>query len=196
MLSLVSTPLILGSQSPRRKQLLAYLDIPFQVIVKPINEEEEEINFADKSLAIHLAEKKMDAFRTLTQEHIILTADTIVYLPKERRVLGKPKGPEEAKRHLRVLSGTTHEVITGICLQYQEKRVTAEEITRVTFYPLSNEEIDYYVTHYSPYDKAGGYGIQEWIGAIGIQRIEGDFYNVIGLPLHLVYALLKAHFTS
>jgi len=194
MLQLVTTPLILGSHSPRRKQLLAYLDIPFEVVVRPIDE--ETWDHQAESVAIALAEKKMDQFSDLTREKIVLTADTIVYLPQTNEILGKPRNATEAKAFLRKLSGNTHVVITGVCLQYQAKRVVAEERTFVAFSPLGEEEIDYYVTHYAPYDKAGGYGVQEWIGAIGVRQIRGDFYNIMGLPLHLVYSLLKRHFVK
>ncbi len=184
--------LVLGSQSPRRKELLAGLDIPFEVRTMPDIDETPSPHTALTEVARHLACRKAAAYRPLLASgELLITADTVV-LTDEDCLLGKPHSPEEARQMLRSLSNTMHRVITGVALMLPSGRgysFSAE--SKVWFSPLSEQEINYYLTHYHPYDKAGSYGIQEWIGYVAIARIEGSFYNVMGLPVHLVYKELS-----
>ncbi len=180
--------LILGSQSPRRKELLSELDLPFEVVVKSVDEIYPS-GLTNLKIAEHLAHLKADAFLPTANE-IIITADTIVCL--ENTILGKPKDAEQASEMLQQLSGKTHEVITGVTIKSNPKEKTFADSTSVTFKPLTSEEIEYYISHYKPFDKAGAYGIQEWIGQIGITKMEGSYFTVMGLPVHRVYdELLK-----
>lgn len=143
-----------------------------------------------EEIAQHIASKKAEAYRpTMAENELIITADTIVYLDGE--VLGKPKDETEAHRMLRMLSGKTHQVITGVTLLTAQQTRTFASISDVTFAHLSDEEINYYVSHYHPTDKAGAYGIQEWIGFIGVERIEGSYFNVMGLPVQKLYSEMK-----
>jgi len=177
-------PLILASQSPRRKQLLEWAEIPFRVEVIPTNESfpaEMEM----ETVPVHIARQKAMAVQEkLGTGHTVLAADTIVVL--ENEVIGKPTDRVEAIDTLRRLSGRTHRVITGVTIRRGEEEIAFAEITKVSFHPLSSEQIVYYVDKLQPYDKAGAYAIQEWIGVIGISGIEGDFYNVVGLPVSRV----------
>lgn len=172
--------IILASKSPRRKELLNLLDLKFSVEVKEVNE-----IFSDKlktdDVAEYLAKLKADAFSELNEDELIITADTVVVLDDE--ILGKPENKEEAQGMLKSLSGRSHEVITGVCLKTSKKLVSFSSSTKVYFKKLTTPEIEYYIENYQPYDKAGSYGIQEWIGAIGIHKIEGSYYNVVGLPI-------------
>lgn len=183
--------LILASASPRRHQLMRDAGFQFEVRLKHT----EEIWPADlEATAVpeYLACLKADAFRgELRPGELLITADTVVCLGS--RILGKPDGREDAIRMLRELSGNAHTVVTGVCLTTADRRKTFSAYTDVYFKPLSDEEITYYVDHYRPFDKAGAYGIQEWIGCIGICRIDGSFYNVMGLPVQQLYEALK-HF--
>ncbi|MBL4653029.1 MAG: septum formation protein Maf [Flavobacteriales bacterium] len=180
--------IILGSQSPRRKELLSSLDIRFEVQVKEVDEVFPE-SLSNSQIAEHLAALKASVFSPLENE-IVVTADTIVCLGTQ--ILGKPKDKNEAINMLTDLSGKSHEVITGVVLKSREKEITFSDTTVVCFKELSNQEIEYYVAKYKPFDKAGAYGIQEWIGQIGITKIEGSYFNVMGLPTHRVYdELLK-----
>lgn len=177
--------LILGSQSPRRKELFAGINIPFSVEVREIDE-----TFPDKMNPLDvpgfLAALKSTPFRKdFKQEDLLITADTIVFI--DGQVLGKPLDYEHAFEMLRILSGKKHVVITGVCITSVNKQITFSDHTDVWFKNLSDDEIDYYLTHYEPYDKAGSYGVQEWIGYVAIDRIEGSYFNVMGLPIQRLY---------
>lgn len=183
--------IVLASNSPRRKELLAGLDIPFEVRVLDNIDESYPETLPTKEIAGYISKKKADAYRqTMADDELIITADTIVVLGQE--VMGKPKDDEEARRMLRELSGKTHQVITDVCLTTKDKQSNFSVETDVTFKTLSEEEIDYYVTHYRPLDKAGAYGIQEWIGHIGVTGLNGSYFNVMGLPVQRIYEALKA----
>lgn len=181
--------IILASRSPRRQQLLKEMGIDFDVYVTDVPEyfppglEGEEI-------AIHVAGEKAGVLKpSLKNGEIIIAADTIVWCCG--RTLEKPTDEEEASEMLRCISGTTHEVITGVCLLTSQKERRFADTTEVTFERLTDEEISYYIKNYRPFDKAGAYGIQEWIGYIGCSRIEGSYFNVMGLPVQRLYAELK-----
>ena len=182
--------LILASNSPRRKELLAGIDVPFEVRIIDGIDESYPSDMPTKDIAGYISQKKALAYRaTLSDDELVITADTIVILGQE--VMGKPKDEAEARRMLRELSGQTHQVITGVTLTTTQRQMSFSVETDVTFKQLTDEEIDYYITTYHPLDKAGAYGIQEWIGHIGVKRIDGCFYNVMGLPVPRLYALLK-----
>lgn len=181
---------ILASGSPRRKELLAGLGIEFEVRLMDGIDESYPNGLTGQQIAEHISRQKAEAYRsTLSDDELIITADTIVYL--ENQVLGKPKDEADAHRMLRQLSGKTHEVITGVTLLAKDHTTTFASTSRVTFAALTDEEIDHYVTHYHPTDKAGAYGIQEWIGFIGVERIEGSYFNVMGLPVQRLYTEIK-----
>ena len=180
--------LILASNSPRRKELLKLAGISYKNLVRETEETFPE-NLPLREVPVYLAKKKSEAYKDLLQENIILTADTIVIL--ENEIIGKPKNLENAKQLLRKLSGKKHEVITGVCIAHKDKQITFSEKTDVYFKELTDREIDFYVENYKPLDKAGAYAIQEWIGAIAIEKIVGDVYNVIGLPIRRVVENLK-----
>jgi len=185
----LSRKLILASNSPRRKELLGKLDVTFEVKVKEVPEDYPE-NLRREQIAEYLANHKAEAYLADLQDEIILTADTIVCV--DDLVLNKPSDASEAHRMLSLLSGREHTVITGVCLLSREKKVLFHDATQVYFKTLSEEEISYYLEHYRPYDKAGAYGAQEWLGMIAVDRIEGSYFNVMGLPVHAVYReLLK-----
>lgn len=193
--------IILASNSPRRKELLAGLDMPFEVKVLKGIDESYPSTLGPYETAQYIASKKADAYRGLLADGIlILTADTVVVAPtedeqndKEGRgvILGKPKDAEDAKRMLRMLSGKTHHVVTGVCLTTVKEQHQFSVTTEVTFKSLSEEEIEYYVSKYKPFDKAGAYGIQEWIGYIGCTGLKGSYYNVMGLPVQRIYEELS-----
>ncbi|CAN5921764.1 Maf-like protein [soil metagenome] len=177
--------LILASNSPRRQELLRQLGLTFRVWVKPVEEDYPE-DLHRGQIALFLASRKAAAYEAeLQPDETLITADTIVCL--DELVLNKPADYEEACRMLRLLSGQSHDVITGVCLHSPGQTSTFFETTRVSFKPLSPAEIHHYVSTFRPYDKAGSYGIQEWIGMIGIEKIEGSYFNVMGLPVHRVY---------
>lgn len=181
--------LILASASPRRRQLLADAGFTFEVRLKS-TEETWQAGMPAEKVPEYLATLKADAFKgELRPGELLITADTIVCLGDE--ILGKPDGKEEAIGMLRKLSGRRHTVITGVCLTSADRRKTFSASTDVYFKELSDEEILYYVDTFRPFDKAGAYGIQEWIGYIGIRRIEGSFYNVMGLPVQQLYEALR-----
>lgn len=181
--------LILASNSPRRQQLLRELGLDYQVRTTEVDESYPADLAVDK-IAEYLAIKKGKAYQTeMNQDELIITADTTVVIGKT--VLNKPADAEEARQMLRQLSDTTHQVITGVCLTWPDQQQSFREITRVTFRALENEEINYYVNHYHPFDKAGAYAIQEWIGMVGIEHIEGSYFNVVGLPVEKLYSRLK-----
>ncbi|MBQ9547895.1 MAG: septum formation protein Maf [Bacteroidales bacterium] len=183
--------LILGSNSPRRLELLKGLDLDFVVDAQTSFEERVAPSVPHKQVPVLMSEGKSLGFhRPLEKDELLLTADTMVLLGKI--ILGKPRDEQDACRMLRLLSGRTHDVITAVTLRSGEGAFkTLVDRSRVTFNELSKEEIHYYVEKYRPLDKAGAYGVQEWIGYIGIRAVEGSFYTVMGLPVHLVYALLK-----
>ncbi|MBR3030833.1 MAG: septum formation protein Maf [Bacteroidales bacterium] len=185
----------LASASPRRRELLAGLNIPF--IVEPAKDEKEA--FTDdipwQEVPEFLARHKSETFhRELLPEEILITADTLVFLPdgEDMKILGKPADREDALKMLRELCGHTHYVLTGVCLRSNDKTVTFTDSTEVDVDVLSEEELEYYVDHFRPYDKAGAYGVQEWFGYASIGTIRGSFYNVMGLPVHKVYAALRS----
>ncbi|WP_319226762.1 Maf-like protein [Draconibacterium orientale] len=176
---------ILASKSPRRQELLKSLGIHFQVKTKDVDENYPP-ELSPDQIPGYLAEKKANAFADeLNNNDLLITADTIVVL--NEKVLEKPDDYDHAYEMLSALSGNMHEVITGVCLSSTNKSVTFSALTNVQFKKLTAAEIDYYITNFKPFDKAGAYGIQEWIGSIGISHIEGSFYNVMGLPLQKLY---------
>ncbi len=184
--------IILCSQSPRRRQLLAGLDLDFEVRTSDGMEESRPEGLSPEETAMAIAEGKALAFTPLNDDEVILTADTIVACMGE--ILGKPSTAEEACAMLRKLSGKTHQVVTGVTLKSTTRQRTFNVSTSVTFKRLSEEEINYYVSHYKPFDKAGAYGIQEWIGFIAVKRLEGSYFNVMGLPVQRIYEELCDHF--
>ena len=195
--------IILSSNSPRRRELLAGLDVNFEV--KVLNGIDE--SYPDDLDAYHVAEfiaqKKAEAYRSLlneeessAEENLILTADTVVIAPAANEqndqegkgiILGKPKTADDAVRMLRMLSGKTHHVVTGVCLTTKEEQRHFSVTTEVSFKELTDWEINYYISHYKPFDKAGAYGIQEWIGYIGCTGLNGSYFNVMGLPVQRIY---------
>lgn len=182
--------IILGSNSPRRKELLQGLSVDFEVDTRNSFEEKYDENTPHEIIPEILSEGKSFGFhRELTDNEILITSDTLVLC--ENRVMGKPHSREEAFDMLRFLSGKTHKVITGITVRDINRKVTTSDTSLVHFRNLSDDEINWYIDNFKPFDKAGAYGIQEWIGYIGIDRIEGSYFTIMGFPLHLVYALLQ-----
>jgi septum formation protein len=182
--------IILASQSPRRQQLLGGLELEFEIRTKDTDESYSSA-LQREEVALYLAEKKADAFiPELKENEILITADTTVYINGE--ILNKPMDRDEAIKMLTKLSGQTHTVITGVCLANIKKKVVFHGETEVSFTKLEKWEIEHYVDHYSPFDKAGSYGAQDFIGYIGIEKMNGSYYNVMGLPLHLVYQHLES----
>ena len=180
--------LYLGSQSPRRRELLGSLGFEFEII----NIECDEIypeNLPASDVAAFLSELKAKAFRSLEKTEILLTADTVVVF--ENEILGKPKSGKEAKEMLKTLSGKTHQVYTAVSIKTHNKILTQTDVADVSFLDISEEEIDFYVDKFQPMDKAGSYGIQEWLGMAKINKINGNFYTIMGLPTAVVYSLLK-----
>ena len=183
--------IILASQSPRRRMLLEGLDVRFECIVRDDIEEDFPAGMDKFRIPQMLAQHKSDHYTDLLNAMtIVITADTIVWLNGE--VINKPSDEEEAFQMLRKLSGRTHEVITGVCLRSANRIHVFSDHSEVVFRNLSDNEIHYYVSHYQPFDKAGAYGIQEWIGYIGIETITGSFYNVMGLPVQRLYEELRS----
>jgi septum formation protein len=187
--------IILASQSPRRKMLLEWAEVPFEIIVKHTDENFPE-GLSHSEAAIHIAHKKATAVRTHVRTALhevyanktILAADTIVVL--DDTMIGKPVDRNEAMRVLRSLSGQQHKVITGVVILYNGGEIVFSDTTEVVFHNLTDEQIEFYVDKYKPFDKAGAYAIQEWIGVVGIHSIQGDFYNVMGLPVSRVLQAL------
>ena len=176
---------ILASKSPRRKQLLQSLGIEFQVIIKEVEEKYSD-TLKKEEIPVFLAKLKAQPFlKDIGKKDLVITADTIVWL--NGNVLGKPGDDSEAFQMLRNLSGNEHQVISGVCLTSQNKEMSFFSTSNVYFKELTTEEIEYYISQFKPFDKAGAYGIQEWIGRIGISHIEGSFYNVMGLPIQKLY---------
>lgn len=189
MMNLENRQIILGSQSPRRSQLLSELGLKFEVVVRETEEVVDE-QLKPNEVVKSIAAKKAEAFRNDFVGALVITADTIVVTSKQE-ILGKPKNKPEAFEVLKMLSGNIHEVITAVCILQNEKLITFSESTEVEFYPLSDEEINFYIDKCEPLDKAGSYGIQEWIGRIGIKSIKGEYTNVVGLPTARLYQELK-----
>ncbi len=188
--SLAGKLVMLASGSPRRRQLLSDLAIDFTLAPTLEIEETYPDGLAPEEVAPYLSKLKARAYRAILDENeIVITADTVVV--NEGKVLGKPKGKDEAKMMLRSLSGHSHKVITGVTIMSTDKETTFSAETEVEFASLTEDEIDFYVDHFNPVDKAGAYGIQEWIGCIGVKSIKGSFYNVMGLPLHRLFDELK-----
>ncbi len=182
--------LVLASNSPRRKELLTGIDVEYEVRTLPDIDESYPETLPHEEVAAFLARKKAAAYLpALKEDELLITADTIVLL--DGTILGKPSDRDDAALMLRTLAGKQHRVITGVCLTTSRKQESFSDTATVTFGPLSEEEIDYYVTRYDPLDKAGAYGVQEWIGYVAVEKIEGSYFNVMGLPIHKVYHALK-----
>lgn len=205
---------ILASNSPRRRELLGGLDIPFEVKVIKGIDESYPADLDVYQVAQYISHKKAEAYRSLFDKGapgsilggndetplLVLTADTVVIAPTEEEqddqegrgvILGKPKDTDDAKRMLHMLSGKTHHVVTGVCLTTAKEQRQFSVVTEVTFKSLADEEIEYYVARYKPFDKAGAYGIQEWIGYVGCTGMKGSYFNVMGLPVQKIYEELR-----
>jgi len=176
--------IILASNSPRRKQFLTDLGLSFSV--KPANVNEEyPSHLKGKDIALYIAKQKASVFSSLKSNELVITCDTIVWV--SNIALGKPNDADDSKKMLQTLSGTTHEVISAVCIKSHEKELLFHDSTEVTFNNLNNYDIDYYIKTFKPFDKAGSYGIQEWIGLIGIEKIHGSYTNVVGMPMEKLY---------
>lgn len=187
----MSRRIVLASGSPRRRQLLADLGVDFTVETIDGVDETVDASLAADDVPLAISRKKSQAYcdaRHPDDNTIVITADTVVVVDDE--VLGKPAGAADARRMLGLLSGRTHRVVTGVTVVRGDHRDTRRQVTEVSFKSLSDDEIEYYISTYRPFDKAGAYGIQEWIGCVGIEGISGDYYNVMGLPLRLLYEML------
>lgn len=185
--------IILASNSPRRRELLSGLGLDYEVRTLPGIDESYPPTLQGEEIPVYISSKKASAYLdALKDNELLITADTIVWL--DGRVLGKPADENEARQMLRDLSGKTHQVITGVTLATTTFQKSFASVSQVTFASLTEEEISYYVTHYHPMDKAGSYGVQEWIGFIGVERIEGSYFNVMGLPVQRLYRELKESF--
>ena len=181
--------LILASASPRRRQLLLGLDLPVEVTSTDVDET-PPTGMPIAQVAEHLARKKAAAYAgSLAHDQVLITADTTVIV--DEHLLNKPADPAEARSMLAMLAGRTHQVVTGVCMRTVDRTIGFSDIAEVTFALLTAEEIAYYVEKHAPFDKAGSYGVQDWIGYAAVERIEGSFYTVMGLPLHRVYRNLK-----
>ena len=182
--------IVLASKSPRRQELLKGIGVDFTILTKEVDE-----SFPSKlpliDVAPFLSLKKAKAFEDaeLPDDYMVITADTVVIVDNE--ILGKPKGRDDAFRMMRLLSGKAHKVVTGVSVHTKEKTKTFSVISKVTFETLDNQEINYYIDNFKPYDKAGAYGVQEWVGYIGVSNVEGSYYNVMGLPTQRLYKVLK-----
>lgn len=182
--------IILASASPRRKELLSKLDIDFTIKVLHDVDESFPASLSVVQVPQYISRKKADAYRQEMQENdMVITADTVVAVG--RRILGKPKSAEEARTMLKLLSDRYHRVVTGVTIMTAKRTETFATVSRVRFTRLNDEEIDYYISKYKPFDKAGAYGIQEWIGMVGITELNGSYFNVMGLPVQRLYAKLK-----
>ncbi|MCX6260352.1 MAG: Maf-like protein [Bacteroidia bacterium] len=181
--------ILLASRSPRRQELLRELGLNFEVAVRDWSEKYPD-HLKGEEIPLYVAAEKAKTFRSEIKENeIVITADTVVWCDNE--VLDKPIDKEDARRIIREISGNTHEVITGVCLLSARKQTSFYSSTKVTFSELSDDEIEYYISNFSPYDKAGAYGIQEWIGLAACSHIEGSYFNVMGLPVEQVYHELQ-----
>ena len=182
--------IILGSGSPRRKELLQGLGLEFQVLVRKGISEEYPADMPAQDVAQYIAEEKAEAYTDLLDDPqtLVITADTVVIC--DGQILGKPADAADARRMLAMLGGKTHQVTTGVCIETKEKKVAFHVTTDVTFKQLTDDEISYYISNYRPFDKAGAYGIQEWIGYIGVTAMNGSYFNVMGLPVQRIYQTL------
>lgn len=180
----------LASNSPRRKELLSGLNLDYKVKILPDINETYPDTLKGEDIPLYIARKKAEAYKSImSKNELIITADTIVYTDGE--VLGKPKNEADARRMLHALSGRSHQVITGVCITTSGFQRSFASVTEVTFDTLTDEEIDFYISTYNPMDKAGAYGIQEWIGFIGVSKLNGSYFNVMGLPVQRLYRELK-----
>lgn len=181
---------VLASKSPRRQELLKYIGVDFTILTKDVDESYPS-RLAPLEVAPFLSLKKAKAFEDseLPENFMVITADTVVIA--ENEILGKPKDRDDAFRMLELLSGKTHKVVTGVTVRTKDFTKTFSVMSKVTFDNLDNQEIEYYIDNYKPYDKAGAYGIQEWIGYIGVSCVEGSYFNVMGLPTRKLYMVLK-----
>lgn len=182
--------ILLASNSPRRRELLAGLDIDYRVTALPEVDESYPDTLSGEEIPLYISQEKAAAYRRFMKDNtLLITADTIVWL--DGKVYGKPRNTADAKAMLQALSGKTHTVITGVTLTSLQKQISFAVSTEVTFAALDDDEIDYYVEKYRPLDKAGAYGVQEWIGYIGVTGLKGSYYNVMGLPIQRLYTELK-----
>ena len=182
--------IILASNSPRRRELLGGLGLEFEVKVLPNIQEDYPAELPASQIAQYIASEKADAYRSMMKDDdLLITADTVVIVDDE--VLGKPVDAADARHMLNKLSGRKHQVITGVCLVTLQERRCFSVSTDVSFKALQDEEINYYIDHYRPFDKAGAYGIQEWIGYVGVTGLEGSYFNVMGLPVQRIYSELQ-----
>lgn len=180
----------LASNSPRRKELLSGLNLDYKVKILPDIDETYPDTLKGEDIPLYIARKKAEAYKSImSKNELIITADTIVYTDGE--VLGKPKDEADARRMLHALSGRSHQVITGVCITTSGFQRSFASVTEVTFDTLTDEEIYFYISTYNPMDKAGAYGIQEWIGFIGVSKLNGSYFNVMGLPVQRLYRELK-----
>lgn len=180
----------LASNSPRRKELLSGLNLDYKVKILPDIDETYPDTLKGEDIPLYIARKKAEAYKAIMDENeLIITADTIVYTDGE--VLGKPKDEADARRMLQALSDRSHQVITGVCITTSGFQRSFASVTEVTFDTLTDDEINFYISTYSPMDKAGAYGIQEWIGFIGVSKLNGSYFNVMGLPVQRLYRELK-----
>ncbi len=178
--------IVLASNSPRRKELMTGLGVDYTIKTLPDVDESYPETFVGEEIPLYIARRKADAYKDLIQsDELIITADTIVWL--EGKVLGKPNNDEEAKEMLYCLSGKSHQVYTGVCLTTTIFQKSFSAVSEVRFANLDEAEIDYYVSHYHPLDKAGAYGVQEWIGLVAVEQISGSYFNVMGLPVQRLY---------
>lgn len=180
--------IILASKSPRRQELLRLMDIDFRIVLKDVDESYPD-GLSPEEIAVYIAEKKAKAFDESVTDEVVLTADTIVAV--DGQILGKPEDEEHAVQMLHTLSGKVHRVVTGVCILYKHQFNLFHDVSEVFFRKLTDEEIRFYVEKYKPLDKAGAYGIQEWVGLAGIERINGSYTNVVGLPTEKLYQQLK-----
>lgn len=182
---------VLASNSPRRRELMAGLGIDFEVrVMKGVSESYPE-NLPVGDVPAYIAREKAAAY-DITCDELLVTADTVVVV--DNQILGKPADAADARRMLRLISGRSHEVVTGVCLTTADKQRVFSVVSEVTFKMLSDDEIDYYINHYHPFDKAGAYGIQEWIGYVGVTALKGSYFNVMGLPVQRIYEELITEF--
>lgn len=187
---MIKYKLLLASKSPRRREIMHLLRIPFSVVTIEGIDESYPLEMRPEKVSEYISEKKADAFlKRIGPDEMIITADTVVIC--DGKILGKPLDEKEAFEMLRFLSGKTHKVTTGVTIATRDKRESFTTESLVTFADLTDDEIRYYVDTFHPLDKAGAYGIQEWIGAVAVAKIDGSFYNVMGLPVHRLYQTLK-----
>lgn len=182
-------PIVLASKSPRRQELLRLMDLNFKVVLKEVDESYPD-GLEPAEIAVYIAEKKAKAFEEDLPDSIVVTADTIVACKGE--IMGKPENAVHAEEMLSRLSGTVHEVYTGVSLSYRKMTLSFFDLTEVYFKELSAEQIRYYIENYKPFDKAGAYGIQDWLGMVAVEKIIGSYTNVMGLPTEKLYAALQA----